>query len=137
VRLPATMKRDIAQPVSDLTAVAGRGAPPIDRNRLLARLSPSSPRRSPRTASTASRRSPRNGSAATPTRASRASCCCPTAQRQGHGGRRRQHGRAGARRRPAPRALPRGRDLARARLRGVHAGSTRAAPRCRYVRRHG
>ena len=38
VRLPASMKRDIAQPVSDLTAVAGRGAPPIDRNRLLARL---------------------------------------------------------------------------------------------------
>jgi BirA family biotin operon repressor/biotin-[acetyl-CoA-carboxylase] ligase len=38
VRLPASMKRDIAQPVSDLTAVAGRGAPPIDRNQLLARL---------------------------------------------------------------------------------------------------
>jgi BirA family transcriptional regulator, biotin operon repressor / biotin---[acetyl-CoA-carboxylase] ligase len=38
VRLPASMKRDIAQPVSDLTAVAGRGAPPIDRNRLLARI---------------------------------------------------------------------------------------------------
>ena len=38
VRLPLSVKRDIAQPVSDLTAVAGRGAPPIDRNRLLARL---------------------------------------------------------------------------------------------------
>ena len=38
VRLPQAMKRDIAQPVSDLTAVAGRGAPPIDRNKLLARL---------------------------------------------------------------------------------------------------
>ena len=38
VRLPTTFKRDIAQPVSDLTAVAGRGAPPIDRNKLLARL---------------------------------------------------------------------------------------------------
>jgi BirA family biotin operon repressor/biotin-[acetyl-CoA-carboxylase] ligase len=38
IRLPASIKRDIAQPVSDLTAVAGRGAPPIDRNRLLARL---------------------------------------------------------------------------------------------------
>jgi len=38
VRLPQAMKRDIAAPVSDLTAVAGRGAPPIDRNRLLARL---------------------------------------------------------------------------------------------------
>jgi BirA family transcriptional regulator, biotin operon repressor / biotin---[acetyl-CoA-carboxylase] ligase len=38
VRLPAAIKRDIAQPVSDLTAVAGRGAPPIDRNRLLARV---------------------------------------------------------------------------------------------------
>jgi BirA family biotin operon repressor/biotin-[acetyl-CoA-carboxylase] ligase len=38
VRLPQAMKRDIAQPVTDLTAVAGRGAPPIDRNKLLARL---------------------------------------------------------------------------------------------------
>jgi BirA family transcriptional regulator, biotin operon repressor / biotin---[acetyl-CoA-carboxylase] ligase len=38
VRLPMSIKRDIAQPVSDLTAVAGRGALPIDRNRLLARL---------------------------------------------------------------------------------------------------
>ena len=38
VRLPLSIKRDIAQPVSDLTAVAGRGAPTIDRNRLLARL---------------------------------------------------------------------------------------------------
>ena len=32
------MRRNIEQPVSDLTTVAGRGAPPIDRNRLLARL---------------------------------------------------------------------------------------------------
>ena len=38
VRLPAIAKRDIDQPVSDLTAVAGRGAAPIDRNRLLARV---------------------------------------------------------------------------------------------------
>jgi len=38
VRLPTAAKRDIDQPVSDLTAVAGRGAAPIDRNRLLARL---------------------------------------------------------------------------------------------------
>ena len=38
VRLPVTAKRDIDQPVSDLTAVAGRGAAPIDRNRLLGRL---------------------------------------------------------------------------------------------------
>ncbi len=38
VRLPAAAKRDIDQPVSDLTAVAGRGAAPVDRNRLLARL---------------------------------------------------------------------------------------------------
>jgi len=38
VRLPQAIKRDIAQPVSDLAAVAGRGAPPIDRNRLLARV---------------------------------------------------------------------------------------------------
>src|SRR5439155_1732018 len=36
VRLPLSIKRDIAQPVSDLTAVAGRGAATIDRNRLLA-----------------------------------------------------------------------------------------------------
>ena len=38
IRLPQAVKRDIAQPVSDLAAVAGRGAAPIDRNRLLARL---------------------------------------------------------------------------------------------------
>ena len=38
VRLPREMRRDIAQPVTDLTSVAGRGAPAIDRNRLLARL---------------------------------------------------------------------------------------------------
>ncbi|MCC7113129.1 MAG: biotin--[acetyl-CoA-carboxylase] ligase [Burkholderiales bacterium] len=38
VRMPRALRREIAQPVTDLTAVAGRGAPPIDRNRLLARL---------------------------------------------------------------------------------------------------
>jgi BirA family biotin operon repressor/biotin-[acetyl-CoA-carboxylase] ligase len=38
VRLPAEIRRNIEQPVSDLTTVAGRGAPPIDRNRLLARV---------------------------------------------------------------------------------------------------
>ncbi len=38
VRLPAEIRRSIEQPVSDLTTVAGRGAPPIDRNLLLARL---------------------------------------------------------------------------------------------------
>ena len=38
VRLPRELRRDIAQPVTDLTSVAGRGAPAIDRNRLLARL---------------------------------------------------------------------------------------------------
>jgi BirA family biotin operon repressor/biotin-[acetyl-CoA-carboxylase] ligase len=38
VRLPTAIKRDIAQPVSDLAAVAGRGAPAVDRNRLLARV---------------------------------------------------------------------------------------------------
>lgn len=38
VRLPAEMRRNIEQPVSDLTTVAGRGAQPIDRNRLLARV---------------------------------------------------------------------------------------------------
>jgi len=38
VRLPRELRRDIAQPVTDLTSVAGRGAPVIDRNRLLARL---------------------------------------------------------------------------------------------------
>jgi BirA family transcriptional regulator, biotin operon repressor / biotin---[acetyl-CoA-carboxylase] ligase len=38
VRLPREMKKDIAQAVTDLGAVAGRGAPPIDRNRLLARV---------------------------------------------------------------------------------------------------
>jgi biotin-[acetyl-CoA-carboxylase] ligase BirA-like protein len=39
VRLPAEIRRNIEQPVSDLTTVAGRGAPAIDRNHLLARLS--------------------------------------------------------------------------------------------------
>jgi len=38
IRLPTAVKRDIGQPVSDLSAVAGRGAAPIDRNVLLARL---------------------------------------------------------------------------------------------------
>ena len=38
VRLPVEVRRDIDQPVSDLATVAGRGAPPIDRNRLLARV---------------------------------------------------------------------------------------------------
>jgi BirA family biotin operon repressor/biotin-[acetyl-CoA-carboxylase] ligase len=40
VRLPREMKKDIAQAVTDLGAVAGRGAPPIDRNRLFARVAP-------------------------------------------------------------------------------------------------
>jgi len=39
VRLPVEIRRNIEQPVSDLTTVAGRGAPAIDRNHLLARLS--------------------------------------------------------------------------------------------------
>lgn len=38
VRLPAEIRRNMEQPVSDLTMVAGRGAPSIDRNHLLARL---------------------------------------------------------------------------------------------------
>ena len=38
VRLPAEIRRNIEQPVSDLTTVAGRGAAPLDRNRLLARI---------------------------------------------------------------------------------------------------
>ncbi len=38
VRLPESAKADIAHPVTDLAHVAGRRAPPIDRNRLLARL---------------------------------------------------------------------------------------------------
>ena len=38
VRLPAEIRRNIEQPVSDLTTVAGRGAPAIDRNHLLARV---------------------------------------------------------------------------------------------------
>jgi len=38
VRLPATARKDIAQPVTDLATVAGRKAPAIDRNRLFARL---------------------------------------------------------------------------------------------------
>lgn len=38
VRLPANARKDIAQPVTDLATIAGRKAPAIDRNRLLARL---------------------------------------------------------------------------------------------------
>ncbi len=38
VRLPVAMRKDISQPVTDLVTIAGRRAPPVDRNRLLARL---------------------------------------------------------------------------------------------------
>jgi len=38
VRLPPKARKDIPVPVTDLTSVAGRNAPPIDRNRLLADL---------------------------------------------------------------------------------------------------
>ena len=38
VRLPAAARKDIPVPVTDLAAIAGRRAPPIDRNRLLAAL---------------------------------------------------------------------------------------------------
>ena len=38
VRMPREVRREIPQPVTDLQAVAGRGARPIDRNRVLARL---------------------------------------------------------------------------------------------------
>jgi BirA family biotin operon repressor/biotin-[acetyl-CoA-carboxylase] ligase len=38
VRLPPAARSEIPVPVTDLTAVAGKRAPPIDRNRLLARL---------------------------------------------------------------------------------------------------
>jgi BirA family transcriptional regulator, biotin operon repressor / biotin---[acetyl-CoA-carboxylase] ligase len=38
VRLPPVARKDIPVPVTDLASVAGRKAPPIDRNRLLAAL---------------------------------------------------------------------------------------------------
>jgi len=38
VRLPPASRKDIPVPVTDLASVAGRKAPPIDRNRLLAAL---------------------------------------------------------------------------------------------------
>jgi BirA family transcriptional regulator, biotin operon repressor / biotin---[acetyl-CoA-carboxylase] ligase len=38
IRLPPAARKDIAVPVTDLATVAGRRAPPIDRNRLLAAL---------------------------------------------------------------------------------------------------
>ena len=38
VRLPAAARKDIPQPVTDLATIAGKKAPPIDRNRLLAGL---------------------------------------------------------------------------------------------------
>ena len=37
-RMPREVRREIAQPVTDLQTVAGRGAKPVDRNRVLARL---------------------------------------------------------------------------------------------------
>jgi len=37
-RMPREVRREIAQPVTDLQSVAGRGAKPVDRNRVLARL---------------------------------------------------------------------------------------------------
>ena len=38
VRIPAAARKDIPVPVTDLASIAGRRAPPIDRNRLLAAL---------------------------------------------------------------------------------------------------
>ncbi len=38
VRIPAAARKDIPVPVTDLSSIAGRRAPPIDRNRLLAAL---------------------------------------------------------------------------------------------------
>jgi BirA family biotin operon repressor/biotin-[acetyl-CoA-carboxylase] ligase len=38
VRMPAAARKDIPVPVTDLASIAGRRAPPIDRNRLLAAL---------------------------------------------------------------------------------------------------
>jgi BirA family biotin operon repressor/biotin-[acetyl-CoA-carboxylase] ligase len=38
VRLPAAIRKDIGQPVTDLATIAGRKAPAIDRNLLIARL---------------------------------------------------------------------------------------------------
>ena len=79
VRMPATAKRDIDQPVSDLTAVAGRGARPSTATACsraswrnwLRRFRPMRRR--------AFLRLPRNGNDATRIRASRSGCCCPTA----------------------------------------------------------
>jgi BirA family biotin operon repressor/biotin-[acetyl-CoA-carboxylase] ligase len=38
VRLPANVRKDIPAPVTDLTTVAGKKAPPVNRNHLFARL---------------------------------------------------------------------------------------------------
>ncbi len=38
IRIPAAARKDIPVPITDLASVAGRKAPPIDRNRLLATL---------------------------------------------------------------------------------------------------
>lgn len=38
VRLPPAARKDITVPITDLASIAGRKTPPIDRNRLLARL---------------------------------------------------------------------------------------------------
>ena len=113
VRLPAEIRRNIEQPVSDLTTVAGRGAPADrpqsparpaggrargDARRVLALGIPGVRRR----VAAPPRLSRQAGEAAAPGRR----------QRQGHRGRRRQHRRARARRRPATGPLPLGRDLA-------------------------
>ena len=79
VRLPLSVRRDIAQPVSDLTAVAGRGAPPIDRNRLLARLAAELAATLATYGEHGFAPFASNGSAAMRIRASRSSSFCPTA----------------------------------------------------------
>ncbi len=117
VRLPVEIRRNIEQPVSDLTTVAGRGAPAIDRNHLLARLSAE-------LAATLDAYSPLRISGvrrrmAAPPRVSRQAGEAPAAgrrQRQGHRGGCGQHRSARARGRPAPGPLPLGRDLAAPRL---------------------
>ena len=117
VRLPTAIKRDIAQPVSDLTAVAGRGAPPIDRNRLLARVAAELAINLAKYARAWLR--PVCRRMAAPPRVSGQAGQAAAARwrkREGYGRRRRQHGRAGARRRPAPGALPHRGNLAASRL---------------------
>ena len=141
VRLPPSARKDIPVPVTDLASVAGRKAPPIDRNRLLAALLAELAAVLDLYAS-GRLRAVRRRVAASPRVPGQAGEAAAARRRDGHrqGGGRRRERRAGARRRTAPRALSLRRDHAAARVsaagpsQGAHCSLSegrRAAPRVR------